>query len=248
MRPSSKLIWEEKREMLRLENVSTQYGGVPMLRKVGMNIEKGELVCLLGSNGAGKTTTLKAILRLVPLMEGSVLFEGKSIHEWKTHQIIDAGISVVPEGRRLFPKMTVLENLRLGAFSEKDEGEIQKRLETIYRLFPRLQERLNQVAGTMSGGEQGMVAIGRGMMGKPKILLLDEPSLGLSPILVEEFVKTIKRINEEGTTILLIEQNAKKALSIASKGYVLQKGEIVVRGNRSELFQSDVIQKAYLRG
>jgi branched-chain amino acid transport system ATP-binding protein len=144
--------------------------------------------------------------------------------------------------------MTALENLRLGAFSEKDEGEIQKRLETIYRLFPRLQERLNQVAGTMSGGEQGMVAIGRGMMGKPKILLLDEPSLGLSPILVEEFVKTIKRINEEGNTILLIEQNAKKALSIASKGYVLQKGEIVMRGNRSELFQSDVIQKAYLRG
>lgn len=234
--------------MLKLEGISTQYGGVPMLRKVSMEIEKGELVCLLGSNGAGKTTTMKTILRLVPLVEGSVFFEGRPIHSWKPHQVVEAGVSVVPEGRRLFPKMTVLENLRLGAFSEEDEGEIQKRLETIYRLFPRLQERLNQVAGTMSGGEQGMVAIGRGMMGKPKILLLDEPSLGLSPILVEEFIKTIKRINEEGTTILLIEQNAKKALSIASKGYVLQKGEIVVRGNRSELFQSDVIQKAYLRG
>lgn len=234
--------------MLKLEGISTQYGGVPMLRKVSMEIEKGELVCLLGSNGAGKTTTMKAILRLVSLVEGSIFFEGRPIHSWKPHQVVGAGISVVPEGRRLFPKMTALENLRLGAFSEKDEGEIQKRLETIYRLFPRLQERLNQVAGTMSGGEQGMVAIGRGMMGKPKILLLDEPSLGLSPILVEEFVKTIKRINEEGNTILLIEQNAKKALSIASKGYVLQKGEIVVKGNRSELFQSDVIQKAYLRG
>ena len=234
--------------MLKLEGISTQYGGVPMLRKVSMEIEKGELVCLLGSNGAGKTTTMKTILRLVSLVEGSIFFEGRPIHSWKPHQVVGAGISVVPEGRRLFPKMTALENLRLGAFSEKDEGEIRKRLETIYRLFPRLQERLNQVAGTMSGGEQGMVAIGRGMMGKPKILLLDEPSLGLSPILVEEFVKTIKRINEEGTTILLIEQNAKKALSIASKGYVLQKGEIVVRGNRSELFQSDVIQKAYLRG
>ncbi len=234
--------------MLKLEGVSTQYGGVPMLRKVSMEIEKGELVCLLGSNGAGKTTTMKTILRLVSLVEGSIFFEGRPIHSWKPHQVVEAGISVVPEGRRLFPKMTVLENLRLGAFSEEDEGEIRKRLETIYRLFPRLQERLNQVAGTMSGGEQGMVAIGRGMMGKPKILLLDEPSLGLSPILVEEFIKTIKRINEEGTTILLIEQNAKKALSIASKGYVLQKGEIFVRGNRSELFQSDVIQKAYLRG
>lgn len=234
--------------MLKLEGISTQYGGVPMLRKVSMEIEKGELVCLLGSNGAGKTTTMKTILRLVSMVEGSIFFEGRPIHSWKPHQVVGAGISVVPEGRRLFPKMTALENLRLGAFSEKDEGEIQKRLETIYRLFPRLQERLNQVAGTMSGGEQGMVAIGRGMMGKPKILLLDEPSLGLSPILVEEFIKTIKRINEEGTTILLIEQNAKKALSIASKGYVLQKGEIVVRGNRSELFQSDVIQKAYLRG
>lgn len=219
-----------------------------MLRKVSMEIEKGELVCLLGSNGAGKTTTMKTILRLVPLTEGSIFFEGKPIHPWKPHQVVGAGISVVPEGRRLFPKMTVLENLRLGAFSEKDEGEIQKRLETIYRLFPRLKERLNQVAGTFSGGEQGMVAIGRGMMGKPKILLLDEPSLGLSPILVEEFIKTIRKINEEGTTILLIEQNAKKALSIASKGYVLQKGEIVVKGNRDELFQSDVIQKAYLRG
>jgi branched-chain amino acid transport system ATP-binding protein len=234
--------------MLKLEGISTQYGGVPMLRKVSMEIEKGELVCLLGSNGAGKTTTMKTILRLVSLVEGSIFFEGRPIHSWKPHQVVGAGISVVPEGRRLFPKMTALENLRLGAFSEKDEGEIRKRLETIYRLFPRLQERLNQVAGTMSGGEQGMVAIGRGMMGKPKILLLDEPSLGLSPILVEEFVKTIKRINEEGNTILLIEQNAKKALSIASKGYVLQKGEIVVKGNRSELFQSDLIQKAYLRG
>jgi branched-chain amino acid transport system ATP-binding protein len=233
--------------MLKLEGISTQYGGVPMLRKVSMEIEKGELVCLLGSNGAGKTTTMKTILRLISPVEGSILFEGRPIHSWKPYQVVDAGIGVVPEGRRLFPKMTVIENLKMGAFSEKDEGEIRKRLETTYRLFPRLEERLHQVAGTLSGGEQGMVAIGRGIMGKPKILLLDEPSLGLSPILVEEFIKTIKRINEEGTTILLIEQNAKKALSISSKGYVLQKGEIVVKGNRNELFQSDVIRKAYLR-
>jgi branched-chain amino acid transport system ATP-binding protein len=234
--------------MLRLESVSTQYSGVPMLRKVSMDIEKGELVCLLGSNGAGKTTTLKAVLRLIPIMEGSILFEEKTIHRWRTHQIIDAGIRVVPEGRRLFPKMTVLENLRLGAFSEDDEREIGSRLENVFQLFPRLKERLQQMAGTLSGGEQGMAAIGRGMMGRPKILLLDEPSLGLAPVLVEEFFKAIKRINERGTTILLIEQNAKKALSIASKGYVLQKGEIVVKGSRNELYENDVIRKAYLRG
>jgi branched-chain amino acid transport system ATP-binding protein len=181
-------------------------------------------------------------------MEGSILFEEKTIHRWRTHQIIDAGIRVVPEGRRLFPKMTVLENLRLGAFSEDDEREIGSRLENVFQLFPRLKERLQQMAGTLSGGEQGMAAIGRGMMGRPKILLLDEPSLGLAPVLVEEFFKAIKRINERGTTILLIEQNAKKALSIASKGYVLQKGEIVVKGSRNELYENDVIRKAYLRG
>jgi branched-chain amino acid transport system ATP-binding protein len=234
--------------MLKLEGVSTEYGGVPMLRNVSMEIEKGELVCLLGSNGAGKTTTMKSILRLIPLVGGMIFFEEKSLQEWKTHQVVDAGISVVPEGRRLFPKMTVLENLKVGAFSEMNKEEVAKRLDAVFKLFPRLKERLQQLAGTLSGGEQGMVAIGRGMMGKPKILLLDEPSLGLSPILVEEFIKTIRKINEEGTTILLIEQNAQKALSIASKGYVLQKGEIVMKGNRNELFQSDVIQKAYLRG
>jgi branched-chain amino acid transport system ATP-binding protein len=248
MRPSWKLIWEGKREMLRLKNVSTQYGGVPMLRKVSMNIEKGELVCLLGSNGAGKTTSLKAILRLIPTTEGSVLFEDQPIHQKKTHQIIDLGISVVPEGRRLFPKMTVLENLRLGAFTEGNEAEIKKRLEGIFHLFPKVKERLHQLAGTLSGGEQGMVAIGRGMMGRPKLLLLDEPSLGLAPVLVEEFFKAIKEINEKGTTILLIEQNAKKALQIASKGYVLQKGEIVVKGSQKDLYENDVIKKAYLRG
>ena len=248
MRPSWKLIWEGKREMLRLKNVSTQYGGVPMLRKVSMNIEKGELVCLLGSNGAGKTTSLKAILRLIPTTEGSVLFEDQPIHQKKTHQIIDLGISVVPEGRRLFPKMTVLENLRLGAFTEGNEAEIKKRLQGIFHLFPKVKERLHQLAGTLSGGEQGMVAIGRGMMARPKILLLDEPSLGLAPILVEDFFKSIRRINEEGTTILLIEQNARKALQIAAHGYVLQKGEIVVQGSRGELYQNDAIKKAYLRG
>lgn len=234
--------------MLKLEAICTEYGGVPMLRKVSMNIDSGELVCLLGSNGAGKSTTLKAILRLVPLTEGAIHFEGNPVHQWKTHRIIEAGIGVVPEGRRLFPKMTVIENLRLGAFALHEEGEIQERLERVFHLFPQVKERLHQLAGTLSGGEQGMVAIGRGMMGRPKILLLDEPSLGLAPVLVEEFIKTIRRINEEGTTILLIEQNARKAVTIATKGYVLQKGEVVVQGSRKELLENDTIKKAYLRG
>ncbi len=233
--------------MLQLDAICTAYGGVPMLRKVTMAIAQGELVCLLGSNGAGKSTTLKVILRLVPLTGGAVRFEGQAIHHWKTHRIIEAGISVVPEGRRLFPKMTVMENLRLGAFALEDEGEIQRRLENVFQLFPRLKERLRQLAGTLSGGEQGMAAIGRGMMGRPRVLLLDEPSLGLAPVLVDEFFKAIKRIREEGTTMLLIEQNARKALSIATHGYVLQKGEIVAAGNRDELFGSDIIKKVYMK-
>ena len=234
--------------MLELKEVSTEYNHVPMLRKVDLEVRRGDVVCLLGPNGAGKTTTVKTILGLLRPVHGTVSFEGKAIHHLKTHQIIGAGIAVVPEGRRLFPKMTVLENLKVGALSGVDESEIRARLEMVFQLFPRLKERLHQLAGTLSGGEQGMAAIGRGMMGRPKIILLDEPSLGLAPILVEEFFKAIRKINEEGTTVLLIEQNARKALSVATGGYVLQKGQIVVRGNRSELFQSDVIQKAYLRG
>ena len=233
--------------MLRLENISNLYGRVRVLRNVSLEIPKGEIVCLLGSNGAGKSTTLKAILRLIPISEGAVFFEEQPIHHLRTYHVIKIGIAVVPEGRRLFPKMTVLENLRLGAYNQKDEGEISKQLKTVFRMFPLLNERLRQVAGTLSGGEQGMVAIGRGMMGKPKLLLLDEPSLGLAPILVEESIKSIKRINEEGTTILLIEENARKALTIATRGYVLQKGEIVLKGNQKELYESDIIRKAYLR-
>ncbi len=233
--------------MLRLDAISTQYGGVPMLRKVSMEIRRGELVCLLGSNGAGKSTTLKAILKLIPLLDGAIFYEDEPIHRWKTHRIIEAGVRVVPEGRRLFPKMTVLENLKLGAFNEEDPEGMLRRLESVFELFPRLKERLRQLAGTLSGGEQGMVAIGRGMMGRPKILLLDEPSLGLAPVLVDEFFKTIREINEGGTTLLLIEQNARKSLSIAAHGYVLQKGEIVAEGTRTELYENDIIRKAYLR-
>jgi branched-chain amino acid transport system ATP-binding protein len=218
-----------------------------MLRKVSMEIGRGDLVCLLGSNGAGKSTTLKAILKLIPLVEGAIFYENEPLHQWKTHRIIEAGIKVVPEGRRLFAKMSVLENLRLGAFHEENEAGMLKRLEGVFELFPRLKERLRQLAGTLSGGEQGMVAIGRGMMGKPKILLLDEPSLGLAPVLVDEFFKAIRQINRAGTTLLLIEQNARKSLSIATHGYVLQKGKIVARGTTTELRGSDIVQKTYLR-
>ena len=190
---------------------------------------------------------LKAILRLIPVMEGGrILLDNQPIHQLKTHEIIESGISVVPEGRRLFPKMSILENLKLGAYTEVEQSEIEGRLETVFQLFPHLKERLQQLAGTLSGGEQSMVAIGRGLMGKPKVLLLDEPSLGLAPIMVEEFMKTIKKINEKGITMLLIEQNARKALSIASKGYLLQKGEIVAQGSKSELYESDLVKKAYL--
>jgi len=235
--------------MLRLINVSTEYDQVPMLRDVSLSIEKGKLICLLGSNGAGKSTTVKTIIGLVRPTHGEIHFEGKSIDHLKTNQIIELGISVVPEGRRLFPKMTVLENLRLGAFFIKDARDLQDRVERVFQLFPTLKTRIHQTAGTLSGGEQGMVAIGRGMMSRPKILLLDEPSLGLAPRLVEQFFNTIDRINkEENTTVLLIEQNALKALSIAYHGYVLQKGRIIAEGTARDLLATDVIKKAYMKG
>lgn len=234
--------------MLRLIDVSTEYDQVPMLRNVNLSIEKGKLICLLGSNGAGKSTTVKAIIGLVKPTHGEIHFEGKSVGHLKTNQIIALGISIVPEGRRLFPKMTVLENLRLGAFFLRDARRLEERVERVFQLFPTLKTRINQTAGTLSGGEQGMVAIGRGMMSKPKILLLDEPSLGLAPRLVQEYFDTIRQINREGNiTILLIEQNAAKALSIADGGYVLQKGRIIAQGTPQKLMTTEVIRKAYLK-
>lgn len=235
--------------MLRLIDVSTEYDQVPMLRDVSLSIEKGKLICLLGSNGAGKSTTVKTIIGLVKPTHGAIHFEGKSVGHLKTNQIIELGISIVPEGRRLFPKMTVLENLRLGAFFVRDTQNLEQRVERVFQLFPVLKTRIHQTAGTLSGGEQGMVAIGRGMMSKPKILLLDEPSLGLAPKLVQEYFDTISQINrKENITILLIEQNAAKALSIADGGYVLQKGRIIAQGTPQQLISTEVIKKAYLKG
>ncbi|MCG2777650.1 MAG: ABC transporter ATP-binding protein [Desulfobacterales bacterium] len=234
--------------MLRLDKVSTEYDRVPMLRELSLRIEKGKVVCLLGSNGAGKTTTVKTILGLVKPIGGDILFEDRSIRGLKTDQIVERGISVVPEGRRLFPKMTVHENLMIGAASVNDKVELRKRLEGVFFLFPAIRDRMGQAAGTLSGGEQGMVAIGRGIMSNPKILLLDEPSLGLSPKLVDEFFQTIARINKkQGTTVLLIEQHATKALSIADNGYILQKGRIIAEGTCGDLMEMDVVKNAYLK-
>jgi branched-chain amino acid transport system ATP-binding protein len=233
--------------MLKLINISTEYDGVPMLRDINLHIEESSLTCLLGSNGSGKTTLVKAILGLVKPATGKILFEGIPINCVKTNRIVKMGVSVVPEGRRLFPKMTVLENMTMGCFHSKDKKVVQEGLKKVFCLFPQLEEKINQIAGTLSGGEQSMVSIGRAIMGEPKILLLDEPSLGLSPKLVEEFFDTIQRINrKEGITILLIEQNALKALSISDRGYVLQKGRILAGGDRKELLNSDVVKKAYL--
>ncbi len=235
--------------MLRLENITTQYGdSVIVLWDVTLKVDTGKITCILGSNGAGKTTLLKTIMNLVRPLRGEVYFEEKRIDRLKTHRIIQMGISVVPEGRRLFPDFTVSENLRVGAFMEKNYSRLQKRAEEIFKIFPVLKERRLQLAGTLSGGEQGMLAMARALMAFPRVLLLDEPSLGLAPMMVKELFRVVKRINEEGVTILLIEQNARKSLSIASRGYVLQKGKIVAEGATEELRTSEILRLAYLKG
>jgi len=232
--------------MLKVNNIITRYGTIEILRYLSLHVNEGEIVTLLGANGAGKTTTLRTIIGLVRPTEGNIYLEDKRIDKKKTNEIIEMGISMVMEGRGIFPDLNVLENLRMGALYEKSEEEIERRLNKVYNLFPILNERKNQLAGTFSGGEQGMLAIGRGMMSEPKIMLLDEPSLGLAPKLVDEVFEAIERINSEGTTILLVEQNAVKALKIASRGYVLQKGQIIIEGSTDELKESEIIKKAYL--
>jgi len=232
--------------MLKLDHVFTEYDRVPMLRDVSLCIEKESLVCLLGSNGAGKSTTVKAVLGLVRPTRGTVYFEDRPISRTATSRIIEQGIAVVPEGRRLFPKMTVLENLKLGAYFVKDKQERAALLERVFDIFPLLQKRIHQTAGTLSGGEQSMLSIGRGIMGKPRVLLLDEPSLGLAPKLVQEFFAAISRIHRENRiSMLLIEQNAAKALSVADHCYILQKGRIIAEGTAQELMGSDIVRKAY---
>jgi branched-chain amino acid transport system ATP-binding protein len=232
--------------MLKIEGLTVHYGVIPAVKNLNIEIEQGKVVSLIGTNGSGKTTTLRGISGIVKAKAGRILFEGKDLTKVEPYQIVHMGISQVPEGRGVFPDLTVLENLKLGSFIRKDKEGIKRDLEEIFSLFPRLEERKNQLSGTLSGGEQQMLSMGRALMAKPKLLLLDEPSMGLAPIIVQEIFKIIKRINEEGTTVLLVEQNAKMALSVAHYGYVLETGDIVAQGTVEELQKNDMIRKIYL--
>ena len=232
--------------MLVLQTVHSAYGNIRALRGISLNVERGEVVTLIGSNGAGKTTTLRTIMGLLVPRAGQITLEGQRIDGLATDRIVRLGLAQAPEGRRIFARMSVLENLEMGAFTRRDREHIAADLEHVLRLFPRLQERLRQRAGTLSGGEQQMLAMGRALMARPKVLLLDEPSMGLAPLLVETIFGIIRTINAEGTTILLVEQNARMALQVADRGYVLQSGEIVLHDAASALLRSDVVRKSYL--
>jgi branched-chain amino acid transport system ATP-binding protein len=230
--------------MLRLDDVHTYYGHIHALQGISIEVRQGEIVTLLGANGAGKTTTLKTISGLLHPRVGSVKFEGRDVSHTDAHLLVRAGIGHAPEGRRIFSRLTVLENLQMGAFTRTDR--IENDVEWVLTLFPRLRERISQQGGTLSGGEQQMLAIGRALMSKPRVLLLDEPSLGLSPILIQTVFQTIKKINDEGTTILLVEQNALQALAVAHRGYVLQTGKVVLTGAAADLRTNEMVRKAYL--
>lgn len=234
--------------MLKIEDIDVYYGNIQALKGVSMEINEGEIVTLIGANGAGKSTLLKTISGLLKPKQGKVLFEGDSIGGKAAQAIVKMGISHVPEGRRVFANMTVAENLELGAYLRKDKDGIHKDMEKVYELFPRLLERIKQQAGTLSGGEQQMLAMGRALMAKPRLLLLDEPSMGLAPLLVKQIFNIIQEISESGTTILLVEQNANLALSIADRAYVVETGRIVLSGNAEELTSSEEIKMAYLGG
>lgn len=232
--------------MLKVTDLSVYYGVIPALKEISFEVGEGEVVALIGANGAGKTTTLHTITGLVEAASGKIEFEGRDITKVPAHKIVEMGMAHVPEGRRVFPEMTVYQNLMLGAFTRRDAAEKQESLEEVYSHFPRLKERARQLAGTLSGGEQQMLAMGRALMSKPKIILMDEPSMGLSPILVSEIFGIIDEVAKEGKTVLLVEQNAKKALSIADRAYVLETGKIALEGTASELLNNDSIRKAYL--
>lgn len=234
--------------MLEINEIDVYYGAIHALKGVSLKVEEGSIVTLIGANGAGKTTTLRTISGIIRPKRGQVLFEGKDITRYPAQEIVALGISQVPEGRRVFPAMTVMENLEMGAYLRRDKAEIAKDLKMVFERFPRLAERKRQLAGTLSGGEQQMLAIGRALMARPRLMLLDEPSMGLAPLLVREIFAIIKDINEKGTTILLVEQNAHMALSIANRAYVLETGEIVLEGDAARLMESEEVKKAYLGG
>lgn len=234
--------------MLEVNDINVYFGAVHALKGISLKIDDGEIVTLIGANGAGKTTTLRSISGIIKPKSGNILFNGRDISKLKATDIVSMGISHVPEGRRIFTNMTVMENLEMGAYIRKDKSGIKKDFESVFERFPRLSERKNQVAGTLSGGEQQMLAIGRALMSRPKVMLLDEPSMGLAPILVNEIFSIIKDINENGTTVMLVEQNATMALSIANRAYVIQNGTITVEGKSKDLMADDNVRKAYLGG
>ena len=230
--------------MLKLTDIHTFYGPIEALRGIDLEIHQGEIVCLIGNNGAGKSTALMTISGILKPKEGHILFEGEQISGIPPHEIVRKGISQAPEGRRIFPKLTVRENLEMGGFSAK--GNFQSCIDMVFGLFPLLKERQQQPGGTLSGGEQQMLAIGRALMSSPKLLLLDEPSLGLAPIIVQKIFKTVKEINREGVTVLLVEQNARAALSLSNRGYVLENGRVALEGNGEDLLHNEQVRKAYL--
>lgn len=232
--------------MLEVKDIEVYYGMIQALKGISFEVNEGEVIALIGANGAGKTTTLHTITGLLSPKKGSVLFEGQDITKVPAHKIVSLGMAHVPEGRRVFAELSVYQNLKMGAYTRKDKDEIAKTLEMVYKRFPRLEERKNQLAGTLSGGEQQMLAMGRALMSHPKIIVMDEPSMGLSPILVNEIFEIIKEVSAGGTTVLLVEQNAKKVLSIADRAYVLETGKIVLEGDAKELMNDDSIKKAYL--
>lgn len=232
--------------MLKIENLHVFYGGIHALKGINVNVEKGKTISLIGANGAGKSTTLRCIMGLVKKGEGSVIYAGKDITGSKTRDIVKMGLVLTPEGRRIFPNLTVKENILLGAYTRSDKSEIDRDFNKVSELFPRLKEREWQVAGTLSGGEQQMLAVGRSLMSKPKLLMMDEPSLGLAPLIVKNIFEIIKEINDNGVTVLLIEQNAKAALEISDYAYVLETGNIVLEGKGQDLLNNSDVQKAYL--
>ena len=232
--------------ILEVKELEVFYGVIQALKGISFEVNPGEIIALIGANGAGKTTTLQTITGLIPSKTGHIVYDGADITKMPGHKLVAMGMAHVPEGRRVFAQLTVLQNLKLGAYTRKDKGEIEDTLKMIYQRFPRLEERKNQMAGTLSGGEQQMLAMGRALMSHPKLIVMDEPSMGLSPIYVNEIFDIIQSINKDGTTVLLVEQNAKKALSIANRAYVLETGTIVLSGDADELMNDDSVKKAYL--
>ena len=232
--------------LLEVKDLEVSYGVIKALKGISFEVNEGEIVTLIGANGAGKTTTMQSVIGLIPKKSGTVIYDGEDISKTPCHKIVHLGMSQVPEGRRIFQELTVYENLLMGAYSKKKDEHFEEDLEKVYKRFPRLAERKNQIAGTLSGGEQQMLAMGRALMSRPKLLMLDEPSMGLSPLLVDEVFDIIKDINKDGTTILLVEQNAGKSLAISDRAYVLETGSIVLSGTGAELAASEEVKKAYL--